>query len=511
MRSARQDAWQATQMDHTRFERWNLAETSRVTLRDILTVAFHDRMRIGAAFLIGLLLTLLVAAMVPQKFTAEASLLLRLGREYLYTPEVGEGMQAQPMPYDREQTLVAEAKILTSHDVLEQVVRAVGVQAVAPGLVSSDTRPGAPATAKQNSRALIALERSLDAELLKGSNLLQISYKNEDAVVAAKVLNEVIEAYLRKRLQVFSTASNGVAEADLQVRRNQLSDAETRLASYKQASGIRSFAEEQSLLLAQRNAIEQRQSDLGLAQAQADGRSQSLNRQLGGIPGEIRLSTETQRGEAAENARKVLLELKLKEREASNRFFETEPAVVDARAAVARATEHLRELEAQPPKSVRTGRSVVREGAESDLVKSTADLLQSKAGGTALANQRTAINVRLAELAKSEDDLRGLERERKLAETQYEAAAKRLRDERVSTDLDRQRKSNVSVVQRPTVPSQPKSTRMVVLAVGLLLSLGLALFTGFLSALWRDTFLTPGEVQRGLGVPLLATVPRMNT
>ena len=77
------DAWQPTQMDHARFERAPLPVAQRISLREILTVAFHDRRRILAALLAGLLLTTLVVLLVPKKYTAEASLLLRLGREYL--------------------------------------------------------------------------------------------------------------------------------------------------------------------------------------------------------------------------------------------------------------------------------------------------------------------------------------------------------------------------------------------------------------------------------------------
>ena len=221
----------------------------------------------------------------------------------------------------------------------------------------------------------------------------------------------------------------------------------------------------------------------------------------------MKLSTDTSRGEAAEAARKLLLELKLKEREASSKYFDTEAQVQDARADIERVNEHLRMLDAAPPQSVRTGRSPVRDGAESDLVKSAADLSQSQSGLTALTTQRAAIDKRLALLSQSESELRTLERERRLAEVQYEAAAKRLRDERVLTDLDSQRKSNVSVVQRPAVPTQAESKRSLVLVLGIILSIGAALLTAFLSALWRDTFLTPADVQRELGLPLLGAIP----
>ena len=89
----------------------------------------------------------------------------------------------------------------------------------------------------------------------------------------------------------------------------------------------------------------------------------------------------------------------------------------------------------------------------------------------------------------------------------FHSEAKRLRDETALAELDRKRRSNVSVVQSPQVPLVAKSYRPVILLVGGILSLGAALLTAFLSALWRDTFITPEAVERGLDLPLLATVP----
>lgn len=496
-------AWQETQLDTGRMERMGAAPISaRVTMRDLLTIAWHDRKRIGAAVLLGLLLTLLIALSMPRNYNAEASLLLRLGREYLYVPETGDPSTAQPLPYDREQTLVAEAKILSSRDVLESVVAQLGVATIYPQITENRT-----ATAAEQAEAVKALGRAVKADLLKGSNLLQVSFRHPDAETSARVLDQVIDSYLVKRRDVFTSSSGGQAEAELAARRIQLNTAEARLTSFKQERGIRSFSEEQTLLLAQRSEIERRQTEINLALAQADGRRSALAAQLGELPSEVKLQRETARGEAAEAARKLLLELQLKEREASSKFFDGEAQVQDVRADIERVKAHLRMLEESPPESVRTGRSPVRDGAESDLVRSAADLNQSRSGLAALAAQRAAVDKRLAELADSESELRALERDRRLAEVQYEAAAKRLRDERVLTDLDLQRKSNVSVVQRPAVPAQAESKRALVLVLGTILSLGLGVLVAFLGALWRDTFLTPADVQRELGLPLLGSIP----
>ncbi len=376
-------AWQETQLDTGRMERLGAAPISaRVTLRDLLTIAWHDRKRIGAAVLAGLLLTLLAALSMPRNYSAEASLLLRLGREYLYVPETGDPSTAQPLPYDREQTLVAEAKILTSRDVLESVVAQLGVATVYPQITTNRT-----ATQAEQAEATKALGRAIKADLLKGSNLLQVSFRHPDAETSARVLDQVIDSYLLKRRDVFASSSGGQAEAELAARRIQLNTAEARLASFKQARGIRSFSEEQSLLLAQRSEIERRQTETNLALAQADGRRAALAAQLGQLPVEVKLQRETARGEAAEAARKLLLDLQLKEREASSKFFDGEAQVQDVRADIERVKAHLRMLEQSPPEAVRTGRSPVRDGAESDLVRSAADLSQSRRGLTALAAQ----------------------------------------------------------------------------------------------------------------------------
>ena len=95
-------------------------------MRSALASLFHDRWRIGGVFALGLLLTLIGAALAPKTYTAEAELLLRLGREYIYKPEIGEAVGGAPVAYDREQTLLAEARILTSRDIMETVLDKLG-------------------------------------------------------------------------------------------------------------------------------------------------------------------------------------------------------------------------------------------------------------------------------------------------------------------------------------------------------------------------------------------------
>jgi len=451
--------------------------------------AWQDRYRIGAALCTGLLITGVLAAFAPRSYTADAALMLRLGREYLYTPEVGDAAGRTPLAYDREQTIQSETRILLSRDVLEAALDTLGVARIYPDLAKSPAQRG---------QAVLSLSKALDAELLKGSNLMQVQFKHRDPEVAAQTLSAVIDAYLQKRQRVFAGQGIKSSAADFSARQARLQQAETALSAFKQAHGIRAFAEEQSLLLAQRNALELKASDVALALAQSGGRAAALRQRLPQVPAEVTLANETRSGEATESTLKLLMDLKLKERDLSAKFADSEPPVTDVRQDIALATAHLQTLRANPPRTVRTGRSPVRDAAETDFEHTLADQSQSRAGRESITAQLARIDKRLAELAAHEHEWTTLERERRLAEADYEAAAKRLRDEQTMADLDRQRQSNVSMVQAPKVPLEGKSARMAIVAVGGVLSVAAALFAAFLSSLARQRKAQagPGTVSR---------------
>jgi uncharacterized protein involved in exopolysaccharide biosynthesis len=438
-----------------------------------------DRRRIAAVLAIGLLLTAVAASMATKRYTAEASLLLRLGREYMYTPEVGDAAGRTPLAYDREQTIQSEARILLSRDVLESAVDKVGAATLYPALAHAQGQD-------LRNQAVLQLEKALDAELLKGTNLMQVQLKHTDPQVAALALSAVIDAYLHKRQSVFSGVSGKATDAEYRAQQTRLQGLETRMAEFKHANGFIALNEEQSLLLAQRNALEAKEADLVLNQAQSAGRAASLKGRLGQVPAEVTLSSETLRSEATESALKLLMDLKLKERDASSKFADTEPVVQDIRQDIDLTLSQLKALKADPPRSQKVGRSPVRDATETDLEHTLADQSQARAGRATLSERLSSTDKRLQKLAAIELQWRALEREHRLAEADYEAAAKRLRDDRVMADLDRQRQSNVSVVQAPRAPLEGRSARAAIVGVGAALSVAAALLVAFVSALWRQ-------------------------
>lgn len=481
---------------------------SRGSLRDALAHCFRDRRRIGLAFLIPFLVTIGLGFVPTPRYTSDASLLLRLGREYFYTPEVGDATAAAPVAFDREQTLRAEVEILTSRDVEEAAIAKIGLARIYPKM--AEAKVDTPANEqKRLASALIEFNRNLDVVLAKDTNVVHLSFTHTDPVMATEALSAVIDIYLDKRRAIFNASSSTGTQEHVASLRYRLNETEHRLDELKRTRNIQSFPEQQTLLLAQRQSVEMKLADASLALAQSAGRAAALKSGLASTPAAVELSAETQRSESVDSTRKTLLDLRLKERDLSSKFTDSNPTVQDVRTDIARTEAFLKDLESRPSRLVKTGRSPVRDGIESDLAKSLADQGQATASNRALLVERDDIAARLTRLTSSQRELETLDRERKQLEIALDSATRRLEDEVVVQGLDASRKSSVKLLQAAREPLQAHSIRLVLLVIGTLFSVACALLVAFVSALWRDTFLSPDDVQRSLGLPLLAAVPRV--
>src|SRR5262245_26822589 len=75
----------------------------------------------------------------PPLYEAEASLMVRVGREYAYRPEADQAESGR-MPSLAEM-VHSEVEILSSADLAEQVVRALGLARLAPEIVEREPDP----------------------------------------------------------------------------------------------------------------------------------------------------------------------------------------------------------------------------------------------------------------------------------------------------------------------------------------------------------------------------------
>lgn len=210
-------------------------------LREVLEIVLHNRRLIALAFVVPLLLAAGAAVLAGKYYQASATLLARMGQEYLYRGPIGDGT---PMGFEREQTLKSEITILTSRDLLENTLAAIGREKLYPG--------------KSEAVAFERFVAGLEAQLLNKSNVIQVTFRHADPVMAAAAVNKLVELYLDRRRDIYFEPRADALDSEVRRYHQRLIEAERQAERFKRGNGIISFAEQRDLLLRQRAELDAR-------------------------------------------------------------------------------------------------------------------------------------------------------------------------------------------------------------------------------------------------------------
>ena len=191
-------------------------------------------------------------------------------------------------------------------------------------------------------------------------------------------------------------------------------------------------------------------------------------------------------GQSVDGMRQELYKVESREQELASKFSDKHPQVLAIRSTIA-------EL-----KGILAEQALLNE-------KSTATSLRGRAAR--LTEQQTQLAVELKELNSRDMQLGQLQREVDLAESRYKTYADKLEQARINDQLDKERISNITLVQPASFVAKPTGPlKIYVLALGfavaLLGSVGIALLAAMLDpALKRLT-----DIEQILRLPVLGAV-----
>jgi uncharacterized protein involved in exopolysaccharide biosynthesis len=157
--------------------------------------------------------------------------------------------------------------------------------------------------------------------------------------------------------------------------------------------------------------------------------------------------------------------------------------------------------------SQRHGRNPVYDTLTTQIATVEGDLAAAESRRTVLKQQLAEAADDLRALDASTTEMARLSREHELAEAGYRLLAAKLEETRVLDQVAARNDANVRVAQAAVVPVEPQDLRPLVLALGAIVALVAALLTAFVSDLLRRGFLTPEDLARETGLPVLAAVP----
>ncbi|MDD3370618.1 MAG: hypothetical protein PHE27_02210 [Alphaproteobacteria bacterium] len=376
-------------------------------IRELLVFFYKFRKRLLLAFLVPFVLSVALSFLPSPLYLANSVLIVRLGSEYVYQPEVGSSKSGSemPIPFQQDQIFKSEAAILASNDLHREVVEAIGPETLFPPTLTKRIRTAVKSylTAmglkkevseeelrrKSIASGVAKFNKGVDILLEKESAVIKVSFKHEDAKVAAETLDTLLSSYMEKRKQLY-------LEPRLKLAQDQAAAAQKRA-------------------LAAGHAVD------------VFKRSNQLH------------SLETQRA------------------------------------------------------------SLLAARSEVEKQKMTLD-------SPALDQKIAHYNYQLDELDKQERRYTTLAHEAQIANEEYALAAHNVSGARAFDELSRERVGSVRVIQNATVSPYPIRYQPIIILAGLFLSVLSVFCVAAASEFGRSGFLTPEEVERTMGLPVLTVL-----
>lgn len=479
---------------------------------DALSAIFKHKGKIIICLILGLVAAGAVYFFYPPQYESSAKLLVRyvLDRSPV-DPVDGGSSSTTGFGKTTDNVINSEVEILKSWDLAVQVAEAIGFRKLVPEMGDA-----ANATA-----AATVVNAGLEVASQKGSDILFVSYTSRDPQLATVVLDELVNRYFVKHLEVHRSAAafDFVSRQSDQVRA-RLTQTEDALKALKAKAGISSSADNSGTLnadivkiedqylgseaeLAEQSArVKQVEESLGAGSTAASQSSKSKNTGANDSR-PLATSDELQRYKALTAK---LEKLRQNDLDLLSRYTAESDFVKLNRAEIQKLETEKRDLEKKWPDLVTQSASAT--GAQSgplDLSFERARLAGTKAKTEML---KARLDERVKQLSEVGSQIADLERKKELEETNYKYFEGAVEKARIDEALDPSKMPNISAVQRPSPPLlvSGKRNKIVLMLAGGGLALGIA-FALIAELFLNQTIKRPLELETQLRAPLLLTIP----
>ena len=166
-------------------------ESSDNVLRNFYNVVFRHIVKLILFFVCVVVAVALATFLMTDMYQSEAKLLVQIGRESINLEQTTrEDLRPVGIVLSRKDELNSEMEILQSQELAARVVDALGVNTILKGTLPEENEKSTPETPEQNSkrnRAIKKLTNSLENEVVKDSNIIQLAYRAENPRLAAEI------------------------------------------------------------------------------------------------------------------------------------------------------------------------------------------------------------------------------------------------------------------------------------------------------------------------------------
>jgi uncharacterized protein involved in exopolysaccharide biosynthesis len=492
-----------------------IQETSKTSLRDFLYVLFK-RKSVILLFFFATVCTVAIGTFLSNPvYEAKSQILVKVGRENLYVPPTGNVNPVINLNNPEEQ-INSEIEIIKGRSLLEQVLQALGPTKVYEGLEDEGTGILSRFLGKSQlspvDRAVLLLEKNLDVEAIKKSNVIEISFDHKDPRMAAAVVNKLVSLYLDRHLDVHKTPrSYAFFQEQSKILENKLKQAEGQLEAFKKQHNVSSLSEQRTLLLTHQSALRASLNQTLSSQAETENRVSQLQKDMASVPETIPQGEEVDHNpQLISTLKSRLVELELKEKDLLTRYTEESRLVKNVKEEIQMVRQNLAEQETKQYGKTMSGVNVTYQHLQEELLRNQAEKKALAAKKETQESQLAEYQRKLETLDQLEVELTQLQQQVDVDRQNYRLYLTKFEESRISDAMDTEKITNVTQIQRAEVPLRPIKPRVLLnLVLGLFLGgfggLGLAFFMEYLD----EGLEKPEDVEKALDLPVLASIPEL--
>jgi polysaccharide biosynthesis transport protein len=458
----------------------------------------------ATATLIGVLgISLIYAFSLKPIYEGEAKLLIQTDRSANFTGIENDTGQID-VTSENSDPLATEAEILLSRPLVEKLIQKLDL--------------------RDDSEEIIEYKRMLDVlkvETVVGTDILAITYQNNDPELAVSVINEIIKLYqqqdtLSNRTEA-AAARTFITEQLPQVEAS-VKQAENKLREFKNKNGIANLTEETSATISSQSSLENQIDTLEAELEDVSTRYNQLNSELGVNWQEASAIATLSQSLSVRTTSERLQQAKLELAQKRNYLSENTPQVASLREEVAELEQLLdEEIE-------RTLGSKQKALLKNINILALEDLRQGQMSEFAnLGLQREGLQKKLAALnsiynsnqqrsnilPRLEEQQKELERRVEAAQSTYETLLGKLQETRIAEEQDIGKVRVVAEAVLPEYPSGPSKKRIV--AAGGVLGMLLGIAVAFLLDIKDNTIKNTKEAEEILPYPLQGVIPKFKS
>jgi uncharacterized protein involved in exopolysaccharide biosynthesis len=447
-----------------------------------------------AAIVFGI--AILGTALWPASYKSTAEILVQDNRaELLVSPDIQSGMTkdatviANPVS---QEDLNSELELLTNPQLIRAAIKdapteeryggpgAFVVQAMMtmlslPQIAYNALHEAVPMTDRD--RWLLKIRRHLNPQVIKRSNVIEITYSSHDAQWSRELLSRLLNQYLEYHARISHDPQAEIFfQRQAQQLNGQLHASEESLRAFQLQSGITSLPDQNQALVDQLSELQLDYEKAGVQLVSANQQVSSLEAMLKTKPERIEKESKSVQNIALAQLKPQVMQLKAERAQLLSRYQPDSLMIrqIDAKVAEAqKVIDHEDKLEVQERS---TDLNPVWVTVDSNLAtaKTSAETLQ--AGQKDLAARIAQIQQRIAQMVNIGVELGRLQRQVQIDSDAYLTYIRKTEEARVAQGLNTSKILNVSVSQPPDFPLKPAFPIVWLnLLVGVILAIGLGM------------------------------------